>query len=319
MSSTSLSHKASRAKAQAVLNVFEIERYGTEDGPGIRTVVFLKGCNLRCRWCQNPESQSPEPQVMYYKTQCVACRRCVEACPADAIVVSPNQGFLTDHTKCIRCGACVDACFTNARKMIGQRMTVEEVMKEVRKDKQFYDTSGGGVTFSGGEPLLQAEVLAQVATRCRQEGIHVALETAGHVRWETIESILPVINRVYMDLKHIDSEEHRLHTGVPNDRILENIRKTAELATDFVLRVPVVPGVNDTEDVQNRIFEYLANKTNVRVVELLPFHKLGVSKFEGLGMQYTMQDAQNMSKAECEPFAEIGRRYGLTVRVGAGD
>ena len=298
--------------------VFEIERYATEDGPGIRTVVFFKGCNLSCRWCQNPESHHPRPQVMYYKNRCVACRRCLEACPADAITEIPPLGFITDHLKCRLCGACVDGCLSDARKIVGQPMSLHSIMEEIRKDRAFYDESGGGVTFSGGEPLLQAEAVQELARRCREEQIHTAVETAGSVPWPKIEGILPWLDLLYFDLKHIDSEAHRRYTGVPLELILANLRRAGECFENLVVRIPVVPGVNATRQTMTQMFSFLHENTQVRRVELLPFHRLGLAKYEGLGMDYAMAEIDNMSKEDCAPFAEIGRTLGLEVRVGAG-
>ncbi|MCF7943545.1 MAG: glycyl-radical enzyme activating protein [Spirochaetia bacterium] len=297
--------------------VFELERYATEDGPGIRTVVFLKGCNLRCTWCQNPESHLIKPQVMYYKNQCVDCKKCVAACPTKSVSHVIPFGYITDHNTCILCGACVDACFYNARKIIGEEKSVEALFEEIMRDRCFYEESGGGVTFSGGEPLLQADELSVLARMLKKEGIHTALETAGHVKWEAFQKVLPHIDLVYHDLKHIDSQEHKTYTGVPLEQILSNISRLSREHGNVIVRIPVVPGVNDDPAAITSMMEYITKKTAVRKVELLPFHRLGAAKYEGLGWIYQMAAVQNLAKESCEPIAEIGRGLGLEVQIGA--
>jgi len=299
------------------INVFDVERYATKDGPGIRTVVFLKGCNLRCMWCQNPESHLMSPQIMYYMKKCAGCGKCLDVCPNDAIIQDPENGFVTLHDRCTVCGACIDACFYAARRIVGEEYTVEGLMEIILKDKSYYEESDGGVTFSGGEPLLQPDAVRELARRCRQEGIHTALETAGYVKWDVIESVLPYIDLVFYDIKHIDSEEHARYIGAPNGKILENLKKLSASSVRTIVRIPVIPGVNDSGDVQRRIFTFLLDETRIREVELLPFHRLGSGKYSGLGMEYRMNGVNNLSKSDCKPFAEIGQAMGLTVRVGA--
>ncbi len=299
------------------MDVFEIERYATEDGPGIRTVLFLKGCNLSCVWCQNPESQSRKPQVMYYRKQCTACGKCIEACPVGAVSVVEPYGYIADHETCTLFGACVDACFYDARRIVGRSYTLDELFRELLKDRSYFDESGGGVTFSGGEPLLQAEEVAEFAKRLRAEGLHVAVETAGYVDWRTFERLIPHVDLFFLDFKHIDSALHERYTGVPNERILENMNLLAGRHEQVVIRIPVVPEVNDSPELMERMFRYLREETPLRKVELLPYHRLGMGKYHGLGRPYEMDDARNLSKEECEPLAEVGRSLGIEVKVGA--
>jgi len=299
------------------MEVFEIERYATEDGPGIRTVIFLKGCNLHCIWCQNPESQEMRPQVMYYQKQCVGCKKCVEACPTGSVQLKEPFGFISDPATCTLCGACVDACFYDARKIIGESWPVEDLFKEVLKDKAFFDESGGGVTFSGGEPMLQAEEIAELAGLLKAEEIPTAVETAGYVKWGRFEPLLPLVDLFYIDLKHIDPQQHRRYTGVPNELILENIKKLTQLHTNVVVRIPVIPGVNDTQEVMTEMFRFLAEEAKAPRVELLPYHRLGMAKYQGLGREYKMRDAENVLEEACDPFADLGRSMGIAVSIGA--
>jgi len=297
--------------------IFDIERFAVEDGPGIRSVVFFKGCNLSCSWCQNPESQVRDAQVMYFRKNCIACGRCVEVCPKDAVRNDPDFGFVTDHTLCDMCGRCIDACFTKARQAVGRRMTVEAVVEELLQDEAYFRESGGGVTFSGGEPLLQAEALLHLARRCRELGIHTALETAGSVPWTVFERVLPLIDLLYFDFKHIDSAEHLRFVGAPNEGILDNLVRASRQPVRLVVRIPVVPGVNADASTLRSMFRFLVEHSAARDVELLPFHRLGLGKYEGLGMDYAMKDTPNMDRQACEEFARIGRGMGLSVRIGA--
>lgn len=299
------------------MDVFEIERYATEDGPGIRTVIFLKGCNLSCIWCQNPESQQSQPQLMYYQEKCTGCEACVHVCPTGAVRRKDPFGYVTDHGKCILCGKCVDRCFYGARQIIGEKYTVDDLITEIMKDKTYYDESGGGVTFSGGEPLLQAKELHELLSRLGDKGIHRALETAGYVNWKIIEDIYRMVDLLYMDFKHIDSRVHKKYTGVSNELILENLKKLSFLHKNLVIRIPVIPGVNESSEILTRMFTHLARETGAQRVELLPYHRLGMGKYHGLGWEYKMGDIGNLSREDCEAYAEIGRRLGLDVQVGA--
>lgn len=300
-----------------MINIFDIERYATKDGPGIRTVLFFKGCNLHCRWCQNPESQILDRQVMYYKSSCSGCGKCIDICPENAVQFSELEGFITNHEKCTRCGRCIDACFYNARRMVGQYYSIEQVMVKILADKSFYDESGGGVTFSGGEPLLFYESVKEIAFRCKAEGIHTAIETAGAVNWEILEKLLDCIDLFYVDMKHIDPELHRKYTGMDNIRILKNIVKLSRLHPNVIIRIPVIPGINHSEEVMHKMLSFIAEQSDILTVELLPFHRLGTGKYSGLGMEYLCADLKNVEKDECDAYVEFGINLGLSIHTGA--
>jgi pyruvate formate lyase activating enzyme len=297
--------------------IFDIERYATKDGPGIRTVIFLKGCNLRGQWCQNPESQCMRPQIMYYINLCQGCGRCLDLCPNQAIRRDDMFGLVTDPELCTACGLCAEQCYVEARKLMGSRMTVAEIMEEIRKDQPYYESSGGGITFSGGEPLLYPDFVREVARQCQEEGIHTAIETAGHVAWEVFEQVLPYLNLVFFDIKHLDPECHKRYTGVTNERILRNLQQLSEVFAPIIIRVPVIPGCNDSIDVQQRIYEFVKGLRGVERVELLPYHRLGSSKYKGLGREYPFAGVDSLKKDEIAHLVKLGQTLGVPVQIGA--
>lgn len=297
--------------------IFDIERYATKDGPGIRTVIFLKGCNLRGIWCQNPESQNCRPQIMYYMNLCRHCGRCIAVCPNHAIRTDDMFGLVTDSTLCTACGTCVENCYFDARKLMGKVMTVSELMTEIRKDAPYYERSGGGITFSGGEPLLYPEFVKEVAKQCQDEGIHTAIETAGHVPWNDFEQVLPYMNLIFFDIKHIDPELHKKYTGVTNTHILGNLRKLSQVFSPIIIRIPVVPGYNDSAEVQQRIYEFIKPLHGIEHVELLPYHRLGMTKYKGLGMEYPLQDLKSLKKDDLSYLTELACKVGIPLQIGA--
>lgn len=248
--------------------IFDIQRNSFVDGPGIRTTVFFKGCNLRCKWCHNPESQSFDKQMMFYKDKCTGCGKCREVCP--------------NHLKkCDFCGKCELYCPAEARKVCGREYTPAEVFAEVIKDKAFYDNSGGGVTFSGGECMLQLDFLREILEKCKSAGIHTAVDTAGNVPWESFEKILPFTDLFLYDIKAFGAELHRKGTGVSNELILENLKNLSGRA-DIIVRIPVIGGYNDNDEEIRQIADFL-KQIKIIKAELLPYHAMGEHKYTALG------------------------------------
>ena len=252
--------------------IFDIQRNSFVDGPGIRTTVFFKGCNLRCEWCHNPESQSAKPQMMFYKNKCTGCGKCKEKCP-------------NSLEKCDFCGKCALFCPRDAREICGKEYTVDEVMREILRDKAFYENSGGGVTFSGGECMLQIDFLEEILKECKNNGIHTAIDTAGHVPFEYFERIIPETDLFLYDFKCFDSEKHKRYTGVSNELILSNLKKLLNTDKKIWVRIPIIPTVNDTEEEMRNIKSFLLSCRTPEKIELLPYHAMGGHKYAALGKE----------------------------------
>lgn len=297
--------------------VFDIKRFAAGDGPGVRALIFLKGCPLRCIWCANPESHRPEPEVMYHRRKCVGCGKCIEVCPTHAIRADGEFGLVTDHDLCTACGQCVEACVYDAREMVGRAMSVLEVMRVIRRDRRFYDNSGGGVTIGGGEPLLQSEFTRELLRTCEVEGIHTALETCGFSEWGSLQSVLAHLDLLFYDVKHVDPERHRELTGRENESILGNLAKAAEEFAhgEIVVRVPLVPGRNDSKSALRGIFEFVARLPGIARVEILPYHRLGMMKYSGLGRTYALKGVDPVEKSELLHLADLSKDLGIDVRI----
>jgi len=257
--------------------IFNIERYSIHDGPGIRTLVFMKGCPLRCLWCANPESQKRLPEVGFAEKNCIKCGRCLELCPVGAITES-RKGREINREVCTSCGKCAEVCPTGALILWGREMTVKEVMEEVQKDIPFYLTSGGGVTISGGEPMMQSEFVGILLEECHRNGLHTAIETSGYANWESFERVLRHLNLVFYDLKQMDPVKHKEFTGVSNKLILENAKKIDSKGISMIIRIPIIPGYTDSEENIREIAKFTKELKTVREVNLLPYHRLGESK-----------------------------------------
>lgn len=275
--------------------IFDIQRFSIYDGPGIRTNVFFKGCNLRCLWCHNPESQHAEKQLMFYENKCVGCGQCAEIC---------NKTFTKS---CIACGKCSEICTHGARKISGELISSDEVVETVIRDIEYYRTSGGGVTLSGGEPLLQADFAAEILKKCRENGIHTAIETAADVPWKNFEAILSFTDLVLCDIKAIDEKNHIRCTGVSNRRILENAEKLKKSPVKVIFRTPVVSGYNDCE------IEEIAEFCSPCEYELLAYHDTGCGKYAALNIPYALKDVKAPAKEYMEKLAEkVNAKYYFT-------
>ncbi len=296
--------------------IFNVERYCLHDGPGVRTVVFLKGCPLRCFWCQNPEGLSRKREIQFIVRNCIMCRTCAGVCPVNAHqFVEDRHIFLRE--RCIECGRCVEFCPAGALQYTGREVSAEEVVREVLQDRAYYDLSKGGVTLSGGEPLMQPEFSKAILMRCKAAGIHAAVETSLYTPWRNIEMILPYVDLIMFDIKHIDGSVHKRVTGVSNELILENARKLLfEVAIPLIVRTPIVPTVNDSSEVVIKIAEFIRGSSNLEYYELLPFHKLGQSKYQNLGLEYPAKDLERPSKEKMLELAEAAKSVGVKVRVG---
>jgi pyruvate formate lyase activating enzyme len=294
--------------------IFDIQRFSVHDGPGIRTLVFFKGCPLACLWCSNPESQKFAPELLFDASKCVACGGCVEACPRGAIRAS-GGGVQYDRERCAACGACGDVCPAEARTVAGRRATAAEVVVEVVKDAPFFTNSGGGVTLGGGEPLAQADFAREILKRCRVHGIHTAIETCGHVPWPAFETVLPVTDLFLYDVKHLDADMHRTQTGGDVALILSNLERLVGSGGSVTVRVPIVPGFNDTPQDIRTVSEHVA-RLGLRELHLLPYHRLGESKYRLLGRSVSFEAGGRMSEAKLDALRTVAQAAGVLVKNG---
>ena len=274
--------------------IFNIQRYSIHDGPGIRTTVFFKGCSLHCFWCQNPESQVMLPQIFIYHDRCTLCGKCVEVCPTGASHLSINNSKI-DRAKCIICGKCVQSCPREIRKLVGQYFIVDDVIKEIMRDVKYYENSHGGITLSGGEPLLQPLFVNALLTKCKSNGLHTAIETAGDVPWNSFETVLDLVDLVLFDIKIMDDSRHIAGTGISNKRILENTRLVCR-RKPMIIRMPLIPGFNDSKEDVIALARFVKTELGHLPIELLSYNKMGESKYQLLDREANRRE---MQQAEC--------------------
>jgi pyruvate formate lyase activating enzyme len=296
--------------------IFDIKKYSINDGPGIRTTVFFSGCPLSCLWCHNPESQSLIPELLYRAGRCLLCGDCIEACPDGAISLGESSNsIITDRQKCTGCQTCTTTCYSGAREFSGRKMTVQEVMTNIERDIPFYDESHGGVTFSGGEPLIQPTFLSALLKGCRAKEIHTVVDTSGFANWNVFEQIRDDVDLFLFDLKHMDSIRHREVTGVPNALILENLHRLNSSGAECIVRIPLIPGINDDENNLVESAKFLARLSPIQSVELMAYHDIAQAKYEALGRDYPLTGTKPPTEAVMHHAAELLRNYGLNVVI----
>lgn len=283
--------------------VFDIQRFAVHDGPGIRTAVFLKGCPLGCLWCHNPEGLDPEPELSFFPRNCLGCDACLGACGRE-LIVKDDGGRRVRRERCKACGKCAAVCPSGALVMSGRAMSPEEALREVLRDRPFYENSGGGVTLTGGEPLLQRRFSHELLRLCREAGIHTALETCAFAPWRHLELLLPVTDLFLLDIKLIDSEAHFRATGAPNERILRNAERLGASGAAVVVRVPLIPGYTDSEE-NLRAIAGFAGRIGARGVDLMAYHALGDAKWAALGKEAPIPPLGRISEERVAALREM--------------
>lgn len=295
----------------------EIERFAINDGPGIRTLIFFKGCPLRCKWCSNPETQNPLPEIYYFEDKCIFCQSCIAACPNNAIKADYLRNkVITNRRICTGCGNCAAVCHAQARRLVGIEKNVKEIMKEVKKDEPFYILSGGGVTLSGGEVFFQPDFALEILKACKKEEIDTAIETSGFASWKTMERLLPYIDHVLIDIKHMNSSLHKYWTGVSNELILENIKRIDAQKKDYIIRIPLIPGVNDGEENIKELKNFIRELQNIKEIHVLPYHTLGRGKYRYLEREYELEHLKKYTKEEIKKIVSKLEIEGVKIVTG---
>lgn len=296
--------------------IFDIKRYSINDGPGIRVTIFFKGCPLRCQWCHNPESFSARIEKMYNASKCIGAQACVEICPYDALTLT-KDGIVTDTSKCDLCGKCAEVCPTKAIEMTGYHETVDNILKEIEKERIVIDQSGGGVTFSGGEPLQHYPFLLKLLDACGKSGFHRAVDTTGFTETAKLLEVAKRTDLFLYDLKHMDPFQHKKYTGVSNELILHNLQELAKTGADINIRIPFIGGVNtDEENVERSAAFIAALAGEKKLVNLLPYHNIAAHKYKKLGKEYDQTELVEPTQEEISRAVEIFLRHGLEIILG---
>lgn len=295
--------------------IFAIKKYAIHDGPDIRTTVFFKGCPLHCPWCHNPEGMSPDLSRIWVGSKCIGCNECIQACPGDALLWSDNC-IIRKTLRCRECGNCVEVCPALAHESVGYQAGIDQVLEEIKKDIAFYDHSQGGVTFSGGEPLMQPRFLSGLLTACGALGIHRAIDTTAHAQTDLVLEIANLTELFLIDLKHMDSDLHHAYTGVGNALILENIRLLADKDAAISFRLPLIGGFNDDPENLRRTGDFIMSLPGEQTIDLLPYHLIAAAKYKKLGMKTQAERFYQISKEKIAMSASVLKETGLTVHVG---
>ena len=300
---------------QSIPRLFAIKRYALHDGPNIRTTVFFKGCPLSCFWCHNPEGIRSETEVVTVNDRCIGCRECIRTCPEKALTLD-QSGLHRDPMRCTTCLECVEICPALAHEAIGYSCTIDEVMREIEKDSAFYDQSGGGVTFSGGEPLQQAESLVELLKRCGELGIHRVVDTTGLAPTAVLLEVARHTELFLYDLKHMDSRHHQEYTGVPNELILANLQALAGNGSRYRIRIPLLAGINDSNENIEATAKFVAGLAGVGGIDLLPYHHFASAKYSKLQAGYRGERSHRPTTEDISRVRKILEKYGHRVVIG---
>lgn len=300
--------------------IFDIQKYSIHDGPGIRTLIFFKGCPLRCQWCCNPESQRALPELMFKSNLCIKCGRCAEVCPRNAIDIASELNRI-NRDECANCGICVSACNMDALSLVGKWMTIDQVFSVILRDKKYYLKSGGGVTLSGGEPLFWDDFCLRLLKKCYENNIHTAVETSGYVNDMTLARIAQYVDIFLYDIKSMDKERHKHITGVSNSIIIDNLKKIRAMGKNVILRIPLIPEKNYLEDELENMFKF-ASDIGITEINIMPYHNLGESKYKGLGRKYDMEGIEPLKFSkdfdiQMQTYSSLFKKYkDIDIRIG---